>query len=1236
MKTGKKLLSVLLSLLLVLGAVSVGGMTVSADDDGIAWNEAENRYEISSYAGLKKFADIVNGIENPDEPLNPQAACAKLMNDIDASASDPGLPGYDPSNAWTPIGKDNSHKYTGTFDGDGYVITGLTFDDSSVNDAGFFGKVYRVKEGDEIVGGIVKNVGIEDGKITGSQNVGGVAGYNNGLITGCYFKGSVSGSSCIGGIAGINDDTIENCYNTGEVSGDIYIGGVTGYNYGGTVRNCFNTAKISGNRHIGGVVGGNINSSFTNCLITNCYNTGEVSGELYVGGVTGYLYNNAVSNSYTTGNINPGTGASDIGIIVGRCEGLNGGTAKVKNCYYDSDEITGFSEIGVKRGEVETSSLTGLTTAQMTGENALRNMVFEYGDGEVSPWLTKANGADVSGKYRLFYPHLTGFAYDTESTAENWPARLEITVSTTEFTYTGAPEHPLKEDIIIVSGSMDIPDEFADKTVKYSIWNEVTLEWDEIPASSVENPGRYRMTVIGSDETELLFKRYFTVLETGDINMEISAVNGNTSATGADAGDYEAKIQFAKYGNIEITVPYKINPADAEISVTAEDANCGEMVKATVTASAGIGNDFTVTLEKQKSAGEWEEVIALPSGITNGTQLDIGGLSAGDYKLTVSHTGGNYAACSASVEFSVNIIDPGMELTISPEQPVWGDDITITATLPESATGTVTFRFDEADTGVEVAVENGKAVYAIEGKSIEVGDHNVLASYSGDERYNSVSEELPFAVNKAETEVHITVEPGNPVYGQEISITATVDGDAKIINFSEHGSTSLGGATLFIDGGVIYTLASETDTVTFNVPGLDAGEHTIKVVYNGDEHYWSAEGETTIFVGRSEPEITVTAGDITYGESVQATVTVPDNATGNITAGLLKYGGIDPDTNEEIWNTVNGAPSSITSGEQFEISGLAAGDYKLTVSLGEDSNYFSGSAEKAFKVNKAEPDMSVTVMLSAVNGEAVAPGESVTAEVGDKLTFAGKAANNGNVTLTNVIVLDRLTGTTYAVGSLKPGEVSEEIQVLHIVTAADALAGKIVDSVKVTVEVDDGEDVSSVAEVEVSVRTEYKVTYVVDGEELTTLDATFGQSVPQPRTPQKEGYTFAWVDEIPETMPAEDVTINGTFTIIKYTATFVKEDGTELETIEYDVETTSIDEPEVPAKEGYEGAWEEYEIGAGNITIKPVYTPANICKLDREYHGDTFWGRLVTFVHNLIWTAFSFIGLDIFFSIKRG
>ncbi|MBP5772156.1 MAG: InlB B-repeat-containing protein [Bacteroidaceae bacterium] len=62
----------------------------------------------------------------------------------------------------------------------------------------------------------------------------------------------------------------------------------------------------------------------------------------------------------------------------------------------------------------------------------------------------------------------------------------------------------------------------------------------------------------------------------------------------------------------------------------------------------------------------------------------------------------------------------------------------------------------------------------------------------------------------------------------------------------------------------------------------------------------------------------------------------------------------------------------------------------------------------------------------------------------------------------------------------------------------------------------------------------HKMTYMVDGAEYKTYDYEFGMAVIPEPTPSKEGYTFSGWSELPATMPAEDVTVTGTFTVNKY------------------------------------------------------------------------------------------------------
>ena len=102
----------------------------------------------------------------------------------------------------------------------------------------------------------------------------------------------------------------------------------------------------------------------------------------------------------------------------------------------------------------------------------------------------------------------------------------------------------------------------------------------------------------------------------------------------------------------------------------------------------------------------------------------------------------------------------------------------------------------------------------------------------------------------------------------------------------------------------------------------------------------------------------------------------------------------------------------------------------------------------------------------------------------------------------------------------------------------------------------------------------YKLTYTVDGEEYKSYELDYGASITLEAAPTKEGYTFSGWSEIPETMPAHDVTVTGSFTTNKYKLIYTV-DGEEYKSYELDYGTTITPEPE-PSKEGYTfSGWSE-------------------------------------------------------------
>ena len=174
---------------------------------------------------------------------------------------------------WIAIG-DASNHFTGSFDGEGNTITGLTINRPGDSDQGLFGRIRAM--------GIVKNVGLIAGSIKGEFGVGSVVGVNEyGIIINCYAMGYVNGDSYIGGLVGANIGTVQNCYATGNISGVSFApghqaGGVVGANYG-TVKNCYSTGNVSGGTHAGGVVGDirDPGIPFPNPVLQNCVALGK-------------------------------------------------------------------------------------------------------------------------------------------------------------------------------------------------------------------------------------------------------------------------------------------------------------------------------------------------------------------------------------------------------------------------------------------------------------------------------------------------------------------------------------------------------------------------------------------------------------------------------------------------------------------------------------------------------------------------------------------------------------------------------------------------------------------------------------------------------------------------------------------------------------------------------------------------------------------------------------------------
>jgi hypothetical protein len=200
----------------------------------------------------------------------------------------------------SPIGN-NSTKFTGSYNGDGYIIDGLKIDRISNNYVGLFGYVD---------GGSISNLGVTNVDIRGGQlGTGGLVGkiINSSTVTNCYSTGSVYGTGNAGGLVGsASTTTVSNSYSTCSVSicsVCYYAGGLVAYDgAGSTISNSYSTGSVSGYYYVGGLVG-KIHFSppsefYGSGTVSNSYSTGTVEATSYFGGLVGSATASTVSNSF--------------------------------------------------------------------------------------------------------------------------------------------------------------------------------------------------------------------------------------------------------------------------------------------------------------------------------------------------------------------------------------------------------------------------------------------------------------------------------------------------------------------------------------------------------------------------------------------------------------------------------------------------------------------------------------------------------------------------------------------------------------------------------------------------------------------------------------------------------------------------------------------------------------------------------------------------------------------------
>ena len=188
-------------------------------------------------------------------------------------------------NEWTPIGQKNGNKFKGTFDGQGYTVTGLKISEKKA--AAFDGYVAFFGATDSAT---IKNLTVA-GSVTGNDAAGIVGKGVNTTLENCHNKATITATVKAAGIvASLDKGTLKNCTNSGAITttGTNPAAGIVAWcNPGATIVDCQNSGAVtvtgSGDSSQAGGICGNLGNNST---VTNCSNSGKISASL-AGGVAG-------------------------------------------------------------------------------------------------------------------------------------------------------------------------------------------------------------------------------------------------------------------------------------------------------------------------------------------------------------------------------------------------------------------------------------------------------------------------------------------------------------------------------------------------------------------------------------------------------------------------------------------------------------------------------------------------------------------------------------------------------------------------------------------------------------------------------------------------------------------------------------------------------------------------------------------------------------------------------------
>ena len=449
------------------------------------------------------------------------------------------------------------------------------------------------------------------------------------------------------------------------------------------------------------------------------------------------------------------------------------------------------------------------------------------------------------------------------------------------------------------------------------------------------------------------------ILEIFDENNNlVESIKQYTDASGnynfevdlsSDAQSYSYRISHPE-DNYYTYAEYTLHKDSSVLNISCQNITYPEDENITFEVSGIDGmtptGNITVVINDTDGVIIYNDTIQLSSGKA---KLDFFKLNVSEYYIHARYNGDeNYLPDNETAVFHVNQTKPSMDLeTITPVS--YGDNETLVVkVIPVVGgivpTGNVTVVITDSEGNVvvtfnEKALTGGSVEINVTG--LAVGEYNVNATYNGDENYiSSEDDDDTFHVIPQNTTVS--------VYVDDIKV-----GEDAIIKVELSPEAAPGNITVTIDGRD-YNVELTNGKGQLAVPGFKAGEHDVVAKYPGSQNYTNSSNSTTFKVTRNTPEVSIDSQDINVGDMETITVTVPKDATGNVTI------------------TVAGKTytAPVKDGKAvFNVPGLKAGNYAVDARYNGDDKYDSLDVNGTFTVSKVKPDMGISAATIKVGDD---------------------------------------------------------------------------------------------------------------------------------------------------------------------------------------------------------------------------------------------------------------------------